>query len=98
MFKTWHCWCKDMLNFDFLDKCLGEAHISYDFSGKMFLMSYSTNWPNVIAWLPLLLEKLDNMCIAIVCHPDCDAVDFEIKLNFLIEAFFLYNGKAMTKT
>ena len=38
----------------------------YDFSRKMFLMLYSINWPNAIAWLPLLIEILVNMCIVIV--------------------------------
>ena len=58
-----------MLNFDFLDKGLGivsPAHFVYDFSTKMFLMLYSINWPNFIAWLALLLEILGNMCIAII--------------------------------
>ena len=59
-----------MLNFDFLDKSLGiisPAHFVYDFLTKMFLMLYSINSPNFIAWLPLLLEILANMCVAIVC-------------------------------
>ena len=59
-----------MLNIDFLGKGLGivsPAHFAYDFSTKMFLMLYSINWPNFIAWLPLLLEILGNMCIVIVC-------------------------------
>ena len=59
-----------MLNFDFLDKGLGiisPAHFVYDFLTKMFLMLYSINSPNFIAWLPLLLEILANMCVAIVC-------------------------------
>ena len=59
-----------MLNFDFLDKgleILSPAHFVYDFLAKMFLMLYSINRPNFIAWLPSLLEILDNMCIAIVC-------------------------------
>ena len=59
-----------MLNFVFLDKGLGivsPAHFVYDFSTKMFLMLYSINWPNFIAWLPLLFDILANMCIAIVC-------------------------------
>ena len=59
-----------MLNFDCLDKGLGivsAAHFVYDFSTKMFLMLYSINWPNFIAWLLLLLEILGNMCIANVC-------------------------------
>ena len=57
-----------MLNIDILDKGLGTvspAHFVYDFSPKMFLL-YSINRPNFIVWLPLLLEILGNMCIAIV--------------------------------
>ena len=58
-----------MLNFDFLEKGLEMAslpHFVYDFLREMFLMLYSMNWPNFITWLPLLLETLLNMCIAIV--------------------------------
>ena len=90
-----------MLNFDFLKKGLGivsPAHFVYDFSTKMFLLLYSINWPNFIAWLSLLLEILSNMCIAIVCYPGCDVMDFEIPLIILIEPFFLHDQKAMTKT
>ena len=70
LLKTLHYWSRDMLNFDILDNGLGivsSAHFVYDFSPKMFLMLYSINWPNGIAWLPLLLEILSNMCIAIDC-------------------------------
>ena len=59
-----------MLNFDFVDEGLGivsAAHFVYDFSTKIFFKLYSINLPNFIAWLPLLLEILDNMCIAMVC-------------------------------
>ena len=56
-----------MLNFDFLDK--GVAHFVYDVSRKLFLMLYSINLPNFIAWLPILLEILGSMCLAIVCLP-----------------------------
>ena len=58
-----------MLNFDFLDKGVGIVSPAYfvnDFSIKLYLMLYSINWPNFIARLPLLLELLANMCIAIV--------------------------------
>ena len=61
---------RDMLNFDFIEKNLGIVslpHFVYDFSRKMFLMLYSNNWPNFIAGLPLLLEIMAYMCIAIVC-------------------------------
>ena len=74
------------------------AHFVYDFSTKVFLMLYSINLPNFIAWLPLLLEILDNMCIAIVCYPGCDVMDFEINLIFPIQPFFLHDQKAMPKT
>ena len=90
-----------MLDFDFLDKGLGlvsPAHSVYDFSTKMCLMLYSINWPNFVAWLPSLLEILGNMCIAIVCYPGCDVMDFEINLIFLIEPFFLHDQNVMTKT
>ena len=56
-----------MLSFDFLDKRLGivsPAHFVYDFLTKTFLMLYSFNWQNFIAWLPLVFEILSNMCIA----------------------------------
>ena len=59
-----------MFNFDILDKGLGivsPGHFVYDFSKKMFLMLYAINWQNIIAWLPLLLDMLGNMFIAIVC-------------------------------
>ena len=90
-----------MLDFDFLDKSLAivsPAHFVYDFSTKMFLMLYSINKPNFIAWFPLLLEILGNMCIAIVCEPGCDVMNFDINLIFLIESLFLHDQKFMTKT
>ena len=86
-----------MLNFDFLDKGLGifsPAHFVYDSSMKMFLVLYSINWPNLIAW-PLVLDKLGKMCIAIVCSQGC--VDFEITLIFIIKLFFPHDQKVMTK-
>ena len=78
-----------MINFDILDEGLGivsAANFVYDFSTKMFLTLYSINWPKLIVWLPLLLEILGNMCIAIVSQPGCDVMDFEINLIFLIES------------
>ena len=89
-----------MLNFDILDKGLGivlPADFVYDISIKMFML-YSINCPNFISWLPLLLDILGNMRMAIVCQPDCDVPDFEINLIFLIEPFFIHNKKVMTKT
>ena len=90
-----------MLNFVILDMGLGidfPTHFVFDFSTKMFLMLYSINKPNFIAWFPLLLEILGNMCIAIVCEPGCDVMNFDINLIFLIESLFLHDQKFMTKT
>ena len=42
---------------------------------------YSINWPKFIVWLPLLLEILSNMCIAIVYFPDYDAM-MKLTLSF----------------
>ena len=38
--------------------------------------------------MPLLLKILGNMCIAIVCFPGCDIINFEIDLIFSITPFF----------
>ena len=59
-----------MLNFEFLEKDLENVsppHFVHDFSRKMILMLFSINSPNFIILVSLLLEILDNMCIAIVC-------------------------------
>ena len=101
LYKTLDYWPRDMLTLNFSEKGLGivsPPHFVYDFSRKIILMLYSINWPNFIACLPLLLDILDNMCIVVVCYPDCDVMDFEINLIFLIETFFLNDQKVMTKT
>ena len=85
---TSHYCSRDVINFDFLDKGLeivSSPHFVCEFSTKIPLVLYSINWPNFIAWLPLFLEILGNMFIAIVCYPGCDVTDFEINLIFLIE-------------
>ena len=91
-----------MLNFEFLDKGLGivsPAHFVYDFSTKMFLMLYSINWPDFIAWLPLLLLRYWAICVLqLFVTLGCDVMDFEIKLIFIIKPFFLHDQKVMTKT
>ena len=38
------------------------------------------------------------MCIAIVSKPDCDVMNSEVNLVFLIKPFFLYGQKVVTKT
>ena len=70
-----------MFNFNFLEKGLGivsPSHFEYDFSGKIC----SINWPNFIAWLPLLLQILGKVCIASVRFPACNVVSFEINFVF----------------
>ena len=69
----------------------------YDFSRKTFLMLYSINWPNFIIWLPLLLEILCNRCIATVCFPGCDVINFENNLIFLIKPFSYITKKSIQK-
>ena len=51
-------------------------------------MLYSINWANIIVWLPLLFEILDNICIAIVCFPGCDVMNFEINPMVLMKLLF----------
>ena len=74
------------------------GHFPHNFWRKTFLLLYSINWPSFIVWLPLLCEILGNMCIAIVCKPGCDIMNFEVNLIFLIKPFFLHDQKVLTKT
>ena len=46
-------------------------------------MLYSINGPNLITWLPLLLEILGNMYIAVISFPVCEVTNFES--NILIK-------------
>ena len=55
---------------------------------KKNISLYSITWLNWIFWLPLLSKILGNMCIAIVCYPGCEIINFEINLIFLIKLFF----------
>ena len=61
------------------------------------LTLYSFNWPNFIAWLPLLLEILGNMCMVIICFPLCDFMNFEIRFSFLIKPFSYITKKSRQK-
>ena len=61
----------------FFKKGLGlvsPPHFAYDFSRKISLFLYCINWPNLIIWLPLRLEILDNMFIEIVRFLGSDAI------------------------
>ena len=59
---------------------VSPAHVVYDYSTEIFLMLYSINWPNFIAWLPFLLKILGNMYILITCFPCCDVINFEMSI------------------
>ena len=75
---------------------LQESEISFftpfwvNISRKIFLMLLDINGPNFIAWLPLLLEILNNIYIVITCCPVCDVINFEINVSFL-KTGLLYN-------
>ena len=60
-------------------------------------MLYSINRPNVIAWLPLPREILGNMCIAIVCFPGFDVMNFAINLIFLTKSLVYMTKKSRQK-
>ena len=47
--------------------------------------------------LPLHLEILGNMCIAIVCFPGCEVINFEVNLIFLIKSLFLHDQNIKRK-
>ena len=99
LYKTLDCWSRDMPNFAFLEKNpLLEKDLENIlltiFQEKYF--SCSINWPNFNVWLPLLLEILGNMCIAMA--PGCDIINFEINLIFLIKLFFYMNKNSRKKS
>ena len=73
-------------------------HLLHDFWRKIFFLLYSINWPSFTVWLPLLPEILCNICTAIVVNQvDCDVINFEINLIFLIKSGFFYDQKVKTK-
>ena len=98
LYKALDYWSRDMLDFNFSEKGLGflfPPHFVHDSSRKMFPMLHSINWQISIAWLPLLLEILDNMSITIVIWSGCDAIKFENNLILLIKSFkYLENRKS----
>ena len=58
---------------------------------------FTINWLNFIVWLRFPLEVSDNMCIALVCFPVCDVINFEMNLMVLIKPIFLHDQKIKTK-
>ena len=89
--RTLDYWSRDILSFDVSEKGLVigfSPHFLYHFSRKMFLTLYYINRPNLIAWFPLQLEILDNICIATVCSPCCDIIYLKTNFIFLIKPCF----------
>ena len=83
--KTLDYWFRDMLIFNFSEKCwklVSPLHFVNDFPKRMFLMLHSINWPNFIVWLPLLLN----------------IIKFEIYLIFLIKLCLIHGQNVKTKT
>ena len=70
LYGTSDCWLRDMLNFKISRKNLwlvSPPQFADDLLRKTFLMLYSINWPNFIAWFTLLLAISGNICIRIIC-------------------------------
>ena len=79
-------------------KLISLHHFLYVFWRIIFILLYSINWSNFVAWLSLLSEILGNMRIVIACYTGCDGINFENNLIFLIKPFFLYSQKVKLKT
>ena len=54
----------------------------------VFFTSCSINEQNSLVWLPLHFEIFGNICIATVCFPACDVINFKISLFFLMRLSF----------
>ena len=59
----------------------------HDFWRKFFLTLYFIDWPNFIAWLPLHVDILGNICIVTIFYLFCDVITFKINLSFFIKLF-----------
>ena len=88
-----------MLNNDFLEKGLEivSPQFMYDFSTKMFLccilLTDQISLPDCIYFLRYWV----NTRVAIVCFSGCVAINFEIKLIFLIKLFPYMTKKSRQK-
>ena len=69
----------------------------HNFWRKVFLTLYYINWPNLIVWLPLLVELLGNMLILDICNPVCDSINFDINLSLFIKILSYMAKKAGQK-
>ena len=76
---------------------VSPLHFVHDISRKIFLMLCSIDWPNLTAWLHVLLELLGNMFIGTVCFSGYGIINFEINLIVLIKTFFYMTKKLIQK-
>ena len=93
-------WSRYVLSFDFLEKGLeivSPLHFMHDISRKIFLILCSIYWPNLTAWLHVLLELLGNMSNGTVCFSGYGIINFEINLIVLIKTFFYMTKKLIQK-
>ena len=98
LYKTLNCWFENALTFGFSEKGL-ELVSPPNFANDFWIKILDSNkWPPFIVWLLLLLEILGNMCIAIVCFPDRDVIDFQIGFIFLIKLFFYMTKELRQKS
>ena len=77
--KTLDYWSRDVLVFYFSEKRSATSFSTKRcvwFFKKNVSTLYSINWQNLIVRLSLLREILGNMCIVIVCFPDCNVKHF----------------------
>ena len=80
-------WSRDVFDFDFLKRVWFLHHIlcmtfqEENFSCHILLID------QIPAWLSLILKTSGNMCIAVVCYPVCDVINFAFFLSFLNKSF-----------
>ena len=96
------CWLLDFTIDKFISKKTKRGlelvlphHFCMIFEKKkcIFLTQSFINWLNSIAWLPLLLKILGNMCIVTICCSVGEVIYCVIKVNFCIKLFFYITNK-----
>ena len=88
--ETLDSWSRDMLNFYLLEKGLrlfSPPHFVYGFSRNFFLMLCSINWPNLIVWLPLLLEIFGKYVLPLFVSQVVTSTTLKLTLSFKSSCF-----------
>ena len=73
---------------------VSQPHFPHNFLGKIFVLLYSSNWPNFVIWLRLLWD------IGQYVYCNCLQTRSWLEVNhiFLIKPFFLHHQKVATET